>query len=286
MPIKKDGTGKRWVEMEVVLPGTPEQIWEVMATGPGYAAWFMRAEIEPRVGGRFSLDFGGGATTRGEVTAWEPRRHIAYVEREWAPNAPPVATEITITARSGGQCLMRMVHSLFTSSDDWDNELEGFEKGWPGFFAVLRSYLTHFAGMNAECFMAGASTAMESLAVWNCLTDALGVAGASVGERRSASSGPESWTGMVEHVSQDAQQRWVVFRTEEPSPGIALIGTYDAPGAAGDVQIQLGENASAKVSICRYFYGPDASHLKAESQIAWSQWLEKAFAAHPAAREG
>jgi hypothetical protein len=42
MPIKKDGTGKRWVEMEFIVPGTPEQVWQTMAPGPGNAAWFTR----------------------------------------------------------------------------------------------------------------------------------------------------------------------------------------------------------------------------------------------------
>ena len=268
MPIKKDGTGKRWVEMEVLLPGTPEQIWDVLATGPGYATWFVRGEIEPRVGGKFSLDFGGGVVTQGEVTAWEPHRKFSYVEREWAPGAPDVATEIIITARSGDQCLMRMVHSLYTSSDDWDDQVEGFEKGWPAFFEVLRAYLTHFEGMKAECFMTLLPTRMESLAAWQGLCDALGLAGANVGEQRSASTGPESWTGVVEHVHQDAQQRWVVFRTERPSPGIGLFGTQDDAGRTN-------------VSICRYFYGQNGAGLKTAAEVRWQEWLGKTFTPDP-----
>ena len=40
-------------------------------TGPGNAAWFMRSEIEPRVGGAFRLDFGQGVALTGDVSAWE-----------------------------------------------------------------------------------------------------------------------------------------------------------------------------------------------------------------------
>ena len=50
MPIKKDGSGKRWVEMEFLAPGTPEEVWQAMATGPGNAAWFTRATVDERVG--------------------------------------------------------------------------------------------------------------------------------------------------------------------------------------------------------------------------------------------
>ena len=52
-------------------------------------------------------------------------------------------------AKAGGTCIVRVVHSLFTSRDDWDNQLEGTEHGWPGFFRTLRIYLTHFRGQRS-----------------------------------------------------------------------------------------------------------------------------------------
>jgi uncharacterized protein YndB with AHSA1/START domain len=140
MPIRKDGTGNRWVEMEFVTPGTPEQVWAAMATGPGNAAWFMSATIEQRVGGAFRLDFGQGASSSGEVTIWDPPHRFGYVERDWSEGAPPVTTEIAITSRSGGRCVVRMVHLLTSTTDDWDDQMESFEAGWPGFFDVLRIY--------------------------------------------------------------------------------------------------------------------------------------------------
>lgn len=266
MPIKKDAAGKRWVEMELLVPGTPEQVWQAMATGPGNAAWFTKSEIEPRVGGLLRFDFGQGATTSGEVTMWEPPHQLSYVEREWQQGAPPVATEITITSRSGDQCVVRMVHSLFTSSDDWDDQIEGFEDGWPGFFAVLRVYLAHFAGASAASFMAMAPASTDSLSTWLRLGEALGLAGASVGERRTASSGPEPWSGVVEHVRQDAQQRYVLLRLDSPAPGVALVGTYDK-----------GQGTS--VGLCRYFYGENAAALAAESEPRWRDWLTETFGA-------
>jgi len=269
MPIKKDGTGKRWVEMELLVPGTPEQVWEAMATGPGNAAWFVKGEIEPEVGGVFRLDFGQGAISSGEVTVWEPPHKFGYVERDWEPGAPPVATEITITGRSGTTCVVRMVHSLFTSSNDWDDQVEGFESGWPGFFANLRVYLEHFSGMSAASFIAMTPASVDSLSAWRHLGEALGLAGANVGEHRAASSGPESWSGIVEHVHQDAQQRWVLLRLDAPSPGIAGVGITD--------DANLGGSGGTTVSLCRYFYGDDAAALAAESEARWRDWLTKTF---------
>ncbi len=95
MPIKKDGTGKRWVEMEILVPGTPEQVWQAMATGPGSSAWFVKTEIEPRVGGALKFDFGEGAVAAGEVTTWEPPQKFGYEERDWAPDARRERDEVT-----------------------------------------------------------------------------------------------------------------------------------------------------------------------------------------------
>lgn len=277
MPIKKDSTGNRWVEMELLVPGTPEQVWQAMATGDGKAAWFIKGEIEPRAGGRFQLDFGQGVVTSGEVTHWEPPHTFAYVENEWEPGAPPVATEITITSRSGDQCVVRMVHSLFSSSDDWDDQLEGFEKGWPGFFAVLRVYLSRFAGQTAASFMAMSSANMDALSAWLRLGEALTLAGANVGERRTSTAGPEAWSGLVEHVYQDAQTRYVLLRIDSPSPGIALVGVLGPAANPGDIELKLGKGSSATVSVNRYFYGANAPALAAESESRWRDWLARTF---------
>jgi uncharacterized protein YndB with AHSA1/START domain len=266
MPIKKDGTGKRWVEMELLLPGTPEQVWHAMATGPGYSAWFTKAEIEPRIGGQVRFDFGSDVTSSGEVTRWEPPNQFSYVERGWEKGAPPLATEIIITGRSGDRCLVRMVHSLFASSDDWDDPIEGFEAGWPGFFAVLRSYLTHFNGASAASFIARTQANTDSLSAWPRLCERLGLAGANVGERRIASSAPAPWSGVVEHVHQDAQQRYVLFRLDAPSPGVILAGTDEKAG-------------STSVSLCHFFYGENAAALASQSEPRTQEWLNQSFGA-------
>lgn len=282
MPIRKDQSGKRWVEMELLLPGTPEQVWQAMATGPGNAGWFIKAEIEERVGGALRFDFGQGVSTTGEVTEWEPPRRFGYVEREWEPGAPPIATEITITARSGDRCVVRMVHSLFTSSDEWDDQVEGFEKGWAGFFAVLRVYLEHFSGADAAGFMAMEATTGDALSAWLRLCETLGISQANVGEKRASAAGPEEWSGTVEHVYQDKQQRYVLMRLDAPSQGIALFGINDSSGSASDggaVEKEVGKGPAVSVSMCRYFYGNDAEALATQSEERWRAFLAEKFGA-------
>jgi uncharacterized protein YndB with AHSA1/START domain len=273
MPINIDGT-KRWVEMQLLVPGTPEQVWHAVATGPGYAAWFVKGDIEPRVGGQFKLDFGEGVVTAGEVTAWDPPHRIGYVERDWQPGAPPVATEITIVGREGNQCVLRMVHTLFTSSGEWDDQVEGFENGWPGFFAILRLYLAHFPGATASSFIVFAPAAGDARSTWRQITDSLGLVGANVGDRRGSSDGPEPWSGIVEHIHQDARQRWTLVRLDDPAPGAVLVGV--------SADAKLSGAVGTNVSVCRYFYGNDPVANVAQVHDAWREWLATTFAASTA----
>jgi uncharacterized protein YndB with AHSA1/START domain len=265
MPLKKDGSGKRWIEMEFATPGTPEQVWQALATGPGNAAWFTRATIDERVGGLLRFDFGEAGSSSGEVTAWEPPRRFGYVERDWSPGAPPVATEITIAARAGDECVVRMVHSMFAATDDWDDQLEGFESGWPGFFAVLRIYLSHFAGMPAASFQTLVSLDGDHLELWKRLNSALHLAHGHAGEQ-ATSTQPEPLSGVVEHLEQNERLRFVVIRLDRPSPGIALIGSH-----------RDAKNIYLSVSL--YFYGDDAAARASASERRWRAWIAERFTA-------
>ena len=254
--------------MEFIAPGTPEQVWQAMATGPGNAAWFTRATIEERVGGALRFDFGEAGSSSGEVTTWEPPHRFGYVERDWSPGAPPVATEITITSRAGNQCVVRMVHSLFASTDDWDDQLEGFESGWPGFFEVLRIYLSHFAGAPAASFQVLVSRDGDHLELWKRLTGALAIGGVNAGEQLTTGARPEPLSGVVERLQQDRTLRFVLMRLDRPSPGVALIGTHHA-----------ATNVYASVSL--FFYGADAAAAASASEQKWRPWMAETFATAP-----
>jgi hypothetical protein len=41
MSVKIDPSGRRSVQVEVEVPGTPEQVWQAIATGPGVSSWFV-----------------------------------------------------------------------------------------------------------------------------------------------------------------------------------------------------------------------------------------------------
>ena len=50
MSVKKEASGRRSVQVEVEVPGTPEEVWQAIATGPGISSWFVPTAFEERDG--------------------------------------------------------------------------------------------------------------------------------------------------------------------------------------------------------------------------------------------
>ena len=85
MSVKKDASGRRSVQVEVEVPGTPEEVWQAIATGPGISSWFVPTEFEERDGKpvAVTLNFGPGMESRSVVTAWDPPRKFAAQGEGW-----------------------------------------------------------------------------------------------------------------------------------------------------------------------------------------------------------
>ena len=74
-----DRHGTRAIRVEVEVPGTPEQVWEAIATGPGISTWFVPAEVAEREGGEIVLhDLAPGLDDSGRITVWDPPRRLVY----------------------------------------------------------------------------------------------------------------------------------------------------------------------------------------------------------------
>ena len=75
MSVKKEESGRRSVQVEVEVPGTPEEVWQAIATGPGVSSWFVPTEILED--GTVVAQFGPGMESRATRTAWEPPHRFA-----------------------------------------------------------------------------------------------------------------------------------------------------------------------------------------------------------------
>ena len=87
MSVKKEANGRRSVQVEVEVPGTPEQVWQAIATGPGVGAWFVPTEVDGRIGGTVTSHFGGGMDSAATITEWDAP-HRFTKEGSWGPNHP------------------------------------------------------------------------------------------------------------------------------------------------------------------------------------------------------
>ena len=264
MSVKKEASGRRSIQVEVEVPGTPEEVWQAIATGPGISSWFVPAEFEERDGKpvALTLTLGPGMELRSEVTAWDPPRMFASEGAGWFPGSPPIATEWSVEARAGGVCVVRVVQSLFASTDDWDDQLIGTESGWPGSFRILRLYLTHFRGQRSAFMQFMAPVAGTPADAWATLTAALGFSGVGAGQRWAAPAGVPALGGVVEDVNQSPPG--ALLRLDQPGPGIAALFTMD-----------LGETVMAALSF--YLYGDQAAAIVARETPRWQAWIQERF---------
>ncbi len=264
MSVKKEPSGRRSVQVEVEVPGTPEEVWQAIATGPGVSAWFVPTEMVERDGKPVAVkhDFGPGMESEATVTAWDPPRRFAAESPGWVPNSPSLATEWSVEARGGGVCLVRVVHSLFASTDDWDSQLTGTESGWPAYFRILRLYLTHFRGQKSAMMQLMAPAAGSEAEAWDALTGALGLTGVAAGQRWRAPADAPALGGVVEHTGQ--KPYGALVRLDQPGPGVATLGAFAFGG-------------TAMVLVSFYLYGDQAAAVVAREQPAWQAWLGRHF---------
>ena len=265
MSVTTEASGRRSVQVEFEVPGTPEEVWQALTTGPGISSWFVPTEVEERDGKPVAMkyNFGPGVEIPSVVTASDKPRMFAQEAAGWTPDSPPMATAWRIEARSGGICIVRIVHSLFASTDDWDNQLEGAKSGWSGFLSILRIYLTHFRGQRSAIMQVTTPIATSEAEAWETLTAALGVKGLSVGQRWTTPAGVSPLSGVVELVTENPYD--ALLRLDKPGPGIAALGAVTYPGGQSMVAMNL------------YLYGDQADLTVGRETPLWQAWLLERF---------
>ena len=263
MSVKKEASGRRSVQVEVEVPGTPEEVWQAIATGPGISSWFVPTEFEESDGKPVAVNsnFGPGMMARSTMTTWDPPRMFAAQGEGWG-GSPPMATEWSVEARAGGVCVVRVVHSLFANTDDWDNQLESTESGWPGFFRTLRIYLTHFRGQRSAIMQFVAPVAGTEAEAWEKLTAALGLNGVSVGQHWASPADVPALGGVAEYVSQRPYD--TLLRLDTPAPGVGALGAFNMGG-------------QSMVALTVYHYGDQAAETAARETPLWQAWINERF---------
>ena len=251
------------LEFSVEVPGTPQQVWQAIATAKGMSAWFLPTELEEREGGALHFTMGPEMGSDGHVTGWDPPRRIVY-EEDWAalmgkePDAlSPLTSEFLVEeAQSGGTCVVRVTSSGFGTGAAWESEFwDDLAPNWLPFFDNLRLYLSHFPGQAATQLEASASHDGDSEAVWSSLQHELGLGeeGSTV-EVRGA-------TGTVERVGE----RQALVRLTAPVPGMLSVFVFGEEEGTGAGKAMAGVRA--------YLFSSDAADYVRREEPAWQAWL-------------
>ena len=263
-PEQHEASEPRAIDLDIEVPGTPEEVWEAVASGPGITAWFVPARVDGRLGGTCELDFGPGVGVEtARITAWEPpRRLVAEVAAE---GRPAFAMEWLVEARDGGTCVVRLINSGFGSGADWDAEYDATEAGWRLFLYNLRLYLTHFPGRRCSSVLVNGHADGPVDRAFGELAAALGLpAGAREGEPVAATApGAPPLAGVVERAAPNM----LTLLLERPAAGIAFVVCEPA----GD--------GSAHASVYLYLFGDGAAEAAARDEPGWRAWVQRHFPA-------
>lgn len=244
----------RSIELEIEVPGTPEEVWRAIATGPGITSWYVPHEVEEREGGSATARFGAGTEMEvdGRVAAWEPPHRIVF---DGGDGVGGLAFEWLVEARDGGTCIVRLVNSGFGDGGEWDDQYDAMTEGWKMFLSNLRLHLIHFAGQSATVSLPGAHVSGPADAAWVDFCAALGIpADADVGDRVDVSASDAPALG---GVVGDRTPTCITLVVDDPCPGTALIAAE-----------QMGD--SVGLSVWSYLY--DDTGERDESR--WQSWLD------------
>jgi uncharacterized protein YndB with AHSA1/START domain len=243
----------RDIRFEVEVPGTPEEVWDAIATGPGISSWFVPAEIDAT---HMTQHHGTGMDWTSDIAAFEPPRRLV-LEDDFAPSpdAEPrrLATEFLVEARSGGTCVVRVVTHGLGDGEDWDRAIESFTTGWTGALDDLRLYITHFAPEHAGSFALSAPLDTG----WDDLKRRLGLAEAAPGERVETRDAP-LLAGTVARAGENS----IALLLDAPARGLAYLGS-------GGPDMEIIFFVRAKL------FGDGARELAGREEAAWEAWLAK-----------
>lgn len=240
------------VRKEIEIEGTPEEVWEAIATGPGIDSWFMGSNsVEPGEGGVVRMTLPGW-TLEATITAWDPPNRLE-TRTEEGEDGRVMAFQYLIEGREGGSTVVRFVHSGFLAGDGWEEEYEALREGDPAYVFKLAEYVKYFRGRTAVPVSAYGPQVDRERA-WTVFRDALGFSG-EVHERDPVRFTPEGLPpidGVVDFVSPS----FLGVRTND--------GMYRFIHGLGGTVV-LGHHIFSDVD-------------QQATERAWQDWVERAFA--------
>ncbi len=140
----------RVIRAQISSSAAPERLWQAWTDPQKISHWFTdKATGDPRVGAAYTWEFEGYSTGGPlEVLEAVPNQSLVLAGFDPAaqrdlPGVEPSITEIRIE-HHGGQTVVTLVNSGFDDREEFRDEVEGVESGWPLVLARLQLYAENY----------------------------------------------------------------------------------------------------------------------------------------------
>ncbi|HVI22256.1 MAG TPA: SRPBCC domain-containing protein, partial [Myxococcales bacterium] len=137
-PIDKDTTmnekNTRDIQLSVELDASPEEVFRAVTVGTEIAKWLApEARVTAPEGGKKGsiwISWGEGMSAEHEIEIFDAPKRMRHPSGQNGETKAPLYADWSIEAREGGKTTLRLVHSGFSASADWDDEYEAHARGW------------------------------------------------------------------------------------------------------------------------------------------------------------
>ena len=246
------------IDLSIDVPGTVEQVWRAISSGPGISSWYVPHVVEERAGGHAVASFGPGPEMQipGRVAVWEPQQRIVF---DGGEDAGGLSFEWTMVPRSPGITTVRLVNAGFGDGADAQAQIDGMEHGWRFFLLNLKMHLEHFAGRSATSALPMAQWSCAADRAWNTLLERTGLPTNT--DQADSVTATFDETAVLRGTVGRQGERWLLLVLDEPAPGTALIATE-------------GGDDACTVSVWSYLYGETGESAAGSLDQPIRDWLE------------
>ncbi|MFC9971183.1 SRPBCC domain-containing protein [Spirillospora sp. NPDC127200] len=237
---------------EIDIDASADDVWRAVTDETELTRWYAdRARVTPGEGGAVTVGWQNPDGTVDEGTSrievWRPGRRLRLVDLAPESGDSPALQEPTVQewaiTTEGGTTTLRLVHSGFPDTEDWDDIYDSTGHGWDAFLLSLRHYLQRHPGQPRRALVATAALDRPAGDAWENISAACGITGGRLGAELpfgEALSGPillerpaKSLLAVVDQLDDG-----LLFVTLEPGTLWASLAAF---GTARDRLDDLGD---------------------------------------------
>ena len=225
----------RDIELSVELDASPEDVFRAVTDGTEIAKWLApEARVTAPEGGkkgRIWISWGEGMSVEHEIEIFEAPKRIRHPSGQNGETKAPLYADWSIEAREGGKTTLRLVHSGFSASADWDDEYEAHKRGWTLMLQNLRQYFARHAHEPAVHLPWMSNVESPRGSIWKTLLATFGFSGPprQSDPFRFTTPNGSVLTGVVDLVTETRVLALVVREYDDALLRFTLEGKADAP---------------------------------------------------------